>query len=184
MARAQAGDAAALAQLYVSFSDTVYRYIYYRVGGKSAAEDLCSEVFVRAVRRLPTFTWRGRDFGAWLVTIACNLVADHFSSARSRLEVTTGELVDSGEWERSVEDVALDRLRASDVSEALGGAPPPYAVGRVALGPRHLHKRNGTADAHRPQHSPRAPLPGTPAPRCGFRSPCSRDLVRALRLRG
>lgn len=99
--RAQAGEAEAFGRLYDQYSDTVYRYIYYRVGGKATAEDLTSETFLRALRRIGTFTWQGRDFGAWLVTIARNLVADHFKSSRFRLEVTTGEMLDANEVERS-----------------------------------------------------------------------------------
>ncbi|WP_374117255.1 sigma-70 family RNA polymerase sigma factor [Streptomyces sp. MNU76] len=123
MERAQAGDGVAFAQLYAAYCDTVYRYVYYRVGGKPTAEDLTSEVFVRAYARLDTFTWRGRDFGAWLVTIARNLVADHFASARFRLEVTTGELLDGNEVERSSEDMAVEALRDRGLAEALSRLP-------------------------------------------------------------
>lgn len=121
--RAQAGDGAAFAQLYTAYSDTVYRYLYYRVGGRPTAEDLTSEVFTRALQRLHTFTWRGRDFGAWLVTIARNLVADHFTSARFRLEVTTGEPLDSNDVERSPEDAAIESLRNTTLAEALNRLP-------------------------------------------------------------
>ena len=71
------------------------RYIYFRVGSHPLAEDLTSETFLRALRRITDFTWQGRDFGAWLVTIARNLVADHFKSGRYRLEITTGEVIDA-----------------------------------------------------------------------------------------
>ncbi len=108
--RAQAGETEAFGRLYDHYSDTVYRYIYYRVGGKATAEDLTSETFLRALRRIGTFTWQGRDFGAWLVTIARNLVADHFKSSRFRLEVTTGEMLDANEVERSPEDSVLESL--------------------------------------------------------------------------
>lgn len=121
--RAQAGDAAAFAELYAAYSDTVYRYVYYRVGGSPTAEDLTSEAFARAFQHLHTFTWRGRDFGAWLVTIARNLVADHFSSARFRLEVTTAEPGDGNEAERSPEDIAVEGLRNSGLAQALNRLP-------------------------------------------------------------
>lgn len=80
--------------LYDRYVDLVYRYIYFRVGAHQLAEDLTSETFLRALRRIGDFTWQGRDFGAWLVTIARNLVADHFKSGRYRLEIPTGELID------------------------------------------------------------------------------------------
>jgi RNA polymerase sigma-70 factor (ECF subfamily) len=117
--RAQDGDAEAFGRLYDQYSDTVYRYIYYRVGGKATAEDLTSETFLRALRRIGTFTWQGRDFGAWLVTIARNLVADHFKSSRFRLEVTTGEMLDANEVERSPEESVLESLSNAALLEAV-----------------------------------------------------------------
>jgi RNA polymerase sigma-70 factor (ECF subfamily) len=123
VARAQAGDGAAYAELYAAYSDMVYRYTYYRVGGRATAEDLTSEVFARAFQHLHTFTWRGRDFGAWLVTIARNLVADHFASARFRFEVTIGERLHSDEVERSSEEAAVERLRNRELAEALNRLP-------------------------------------------------------------
>ena len=93
--RARTGDTEAFAQLYDRYVDTIHRYVYYRVASRQLAEDLTSETFLRALRRIETFTWQGRDFGAWLVTIARNLVADHLKSSRFRLEVTTAEMVDS-----------------------------------------------------------------------------------------
>jgi RNA polymerase sigma-70 factor (ECF subfamily) len=94
--RAQEGDPNAFAELYDSYVDVVYRYIAYRVGNPTLAEDLTSETFMRALRRITSYTWQGRDFGAWLVTIARNLIADHFKSGRYRLEVATSDLVEAG----------------------------------------------------------------------------------------
>jgi RNA polymerase sigma-70 factor, ECF subfamily len=108
--QAQDGDGEAFGKLYDVYSDTVFRYIYYRVSNRSLAEDLTSETFLRALRRISTFTWQGRDFGAWLVTIARNLVADHFKSSRYRLEVSTGEMLDSDETEPSPEESVLASL--------------------------------------------------------------------------
>ncbi|MBV9025159.1 MAG: sigma-70 family RNA polymerase sigma factor [Streptomycetaceae bacterium] len=117
--RAQSGEAEAFGRLYDHYCDTVYRYIYYRVGSKATAEDLTSETFLRALRRIGTFTWQGRDFGAWLVTIARNLVADHFKSSRFRLEVTTGEMLDANEVERSPEDAVLESLSNEALLQAV-----------------------------------------------------------------
>jgi RNA polymerase sigma-70 factor (ECF subfamily) len=91
---AKTGDSDAFGTLYDRYVDLVYRYIYFRVGSHQLAEDLTSETFLRALRRIADFTWQGRDFGAWLVTIARNLVADHFKSGRYRLEIPTGEVID------------------------------------------------------------------------------------------
>jgi RNA polymerase sigma-70 factor, ECF subfamily len=117
--QAQEGSADAFGELYRIYCDTVFRYIYYRVSTRALAEDLTSETFVRALRRITTFSWQGRDFGAWLVTIARNLVADHFKSSRHRMEVSTGEMLDSNEVEASPEDSVLEHLSNEALLDAV-----------------------------------------------------------------
>ena len=101
--RAQAGDSAAFGLIYDRYVDTVFRFVYFRVGNRQLAEDLTSDTFLRALKRIGSFTWQGRDLGAWLVTIARNLVADHFKSGRYRLEVTTGDVLDADREDRGPE---------------------------------------------------------------------------------
>jgi len=117
--RARAGESDAFGVLYDRYVDLVYRFVYYRVGTHALAEDLTSETFLRALRRMSLFTWQGKDFGAWLVTIARNLVADHFKSSRFRLEVTTGEMLDANEVERSPEDSVLEQLSNAALLDAV-----------------------------------------------------------------
>jgi RNA polymerase sigma-70 factor (ECF subfamily) len=93
--RARDGEAEAFGVLYDRYVELVYRYIYYRVGSHAMAEDLTSETFLRAWRRMSDFNWQGKDFGAWLVTIARNLVVDHFKSSRHRLEISMPDLFES-----------------------------------------------------------------------------------------
>jgi RNA polymerase sigma-70 factor (ECF subfamily) len=101
--RAQAGEAEAFGLIYDRYVDTVFRFVYFRVGNRQLAEDLTAETFLRALRRIGSFTWQGRDLGAWLVTIARNLVADHFKSGRYRLEVTIGDVLDADSEDRGPE---------------------------------------------------------------------------------
>jgi RNA polymerase sigma-70 factor (ECF subfamily) len=89
---AQQGDTEAFAQLYDRYVDTVFRYVLFRVGDRELAEDVTSETFLRALRRIGSVSYQGRDVGAWFVTIARNLVLDHVKSSRFRLEVTTAEV--------------------------------------------------------------------------------------------
>lgn len=101
--RAQSGEAEAFGLLYDRYVDTVFKFIYFRVGNRQLAEDLTSDTFLRALKRIGSFTWQGRDLGAWLVTIARNLVADHFKSGRYRLEVATGDVLDADKEDRGPE---------------------------------------------------------------------------------
>jgi RNA polymerase sigma-70 factor (ECF subfamily) len=101
--RAQAGDSEAFGLIYDRYVDAVFRFIYFRVGNRQLAEDLTADTFLRALKRIGSFTWQGRDLGAWLVTIARNLVADHFKSGRYRLEVTTSDVLDADREDRGPE---------------------------------------------------------------------------------
>src|SRR5690606_41213663 len=80
---AKTGDSDAFGTLYDRYVDLVYRYIYFRVGSHPLAGDLTSATFLRARRRVTDFSWQGRDFGAWRVTIARNLVPDRLKASRS-----------------------------------------------------------------------------------------------------
>jgi RNA polymerase sigma-70 factor (ECF subfamily) len=115
---ARAGDTEAFGQLYDRYHLAVYRFVYYRVGSVALAEDLASETFFRALRSMSSFRWQGRDFGAWLMTIARNLTTDHYKAGRTRLERTTEDM--------SLHDAATEgpepAVLASLTNEALLGA--------------------------------------------------------------
>lgn len=104
---AQHGDQDAFGRLYDRYVDVVFRYVLFRVSDRSLAEDLTSETFLRALRRISTVSYQGRDVGAWFVTIARNLVLDHVKSSRYRLEVATAEIVESRSIDRGPEHQVL-----------------------------------------------------------------------------
>ncbi|MGB9378249.1 MAG: sigma-70 family RNA polymerase sigma factor [Mycobacteriales bacterium] len=119
VSRAQAGDPDAFAELYDMYVDTVFRYVHFRAGTRTQAEDLTSETFVRALRRITSVSWQGRDFGAWLITIARNLIADHYKSARYRLEISTADMVDADRAEDGPEDAVLDAMSSATLIDAV-----------------------------------------------------------------
>jgi RNA polymerase sigma-70 factor (ECF subfamily) len=89
---ARTGDTEAFGLLYDHYNGAVYRFLYYRTRSQTLAEDLTSETFFRALRSMTGFRWQGKDFGAWLMTIARNLATDHFKAGRTRLELTTEDM--------------------------------------------------------------------------------------------
>jgi RNA polymerase sigma-70 factor, ECF subfamily len=89
---ARGGDSEAFGQLYDHYQGSVYRFVFYRTRSQTLAEDLTSETFLRALRNMGGFRWQGKDFGAWLMTIARNLCTDHFKAGRTRLELTTEDM--------------------------------------------------------------------------------------------
>jgi RNA polymerase sigma-70 factor (TIGR02952 family) len=113
--RAQAGEAEAFGQLYDRYADMVFRYLYHRVSDRQTAEDFTSETFVRALRRIDSLSFQGRDVGAWLVTIARNIVRDHVKSSRFRLEVTTADMRDADRVTAGPEDAVLQGLTNAEL---------------------------------------------------------------------
>jgi len=116
---AQGGDGQAFGQLYDRYVDTVFRFIYYRVNDRGLAEDFTSETFLRALRRISTISYQGRDIGAWFITIARNIVLDHVKSARYRLEITTGDTIEGGTAAPSPESAVLDALSSDRLMAAV-----------------------------------------------------------------
>ncbi len=84
----------AFGDLFDRYYDIVFRYVLFRTSDRSLAEDLTQETFVRALRRISSVSYQGRDIGAWFVTIARNLIFDHVKSSRYRLEQTTNEIIE------------------------------------------------------------------------------------------
>lgn len=131
IAAAQAGDGSALAEIWRLNQPTVYRYILRRVDGDRAlAEDITQETFLRVYTKLHTFQWAGRAFDAWLVTIARNLVIDHYKRKSTHLEVPVDFLDELALYdtyaEPSAEELALMRLTAGPVRDALSRLLPQW----------------------------------------------------------
>lgn len=89
--RAQKGDVDVISSLYEHYNLSVFRYLYYRVGDRQAAEDLTSEVFIRMLRFLSGFHPPSSSFQAWLFQIARNLAADHFRGKNAHQHVELEE---------------------------------------------------------------------------------------------
>jgi RNA polymerase sigma-70 factor (ECF subfamily) len=82
-------DRACFADVYERYFELVYGYIARRVRERAATEDLTSEVFRKALANIDRFKWTGAPFGAWLLRIAANLIADR--ARRDAREETNAE---------------------------------------------------------------------------------------------
>ena len=121
---AQTGDAEAFGRLYDRYVEMVHRYAYARLGDRTLAEDVTSETFLRALRRIGTVSYRGRDVGAWFVTIARNIVLDHVKSGRARYEVTTGDPRDTDRATDGPEGAVLARLTSEELLRCIRQLAP------------------------------------------------------------
>lgn len=81
--QAQAGSAEAFGQLYDAYMERIYRFIYFRVEDQQTAEDITSQVFLRAWNNLDRFRLGRTPYLAWLYTIAHNAVIDHYRTRKA-----------------------------------------------------------------------------------------------------
>jgi len=121
---ARTGDADAFGMLFDHYHGSVYRFLFHRTRSTTLAEDLTSETFFRALRSMSSFRWQGKDFGAWLMTIARNLCMDHFKAGRTRLEMTTEDMgLHDDSTTEGPEDAVLTSLTNEVLLEALTELP-------------------------------------------------------------
>lgn len=75
---AKSGDKQAMAALYQQHVQAIYRYVMARVNDTHVAEDITSDVFVRALETLPHYEQQGIPFLGWLYRIASGKIVDHY----------------------------------------------------------------------------------------------------------
>lgn len=64
--------------MYDAYMPKVYRYVNYRTGNASVAEDITSDVFEKALKHFDSYQEEKASQSTWLLTIARNTITDHF----------------------------------------------------------------------------------------------------------
>jgi len=68
---------------YKQFRDKIYNYFLYRTGfNRDLAEDLTSEVFIKALKNFDSFD-ESKKFQSWIFTIAHNHLVNHYKASKS-----------------------------------------------------------------------------------------------------
>jgi len=84
------GDRGAVERFFNDYFDTLYRFVFYRLGGDHhMTEEVIQEVLVSVMKNIGSY--RGEaSFHTWITTVAKNRLADHgrARAARRKLEVS------------------------------------------------------------------------------------------------
>jgi RNA polymerase sigma-70 factor (ECF subfamily) len=115
--RAKEGDAGALAYLFETHFERVYRYAFARLRDRAEAEDLTQQVFERMIRSIRGYEPRGAPFVSWLFRIAHNMLVDRVRRARTEERSYASAAADFDFVDP--EERALTQLEAGDVAELL-----------------------------------------------------------------
>ncbi|MFH1169299.1 MAG: sigma-70 family RNA polymerase sigma factor [Chloroflexota bacterium] len=114
------GDFEAFGELYSTYLDRIYRYVYYQVRDRMLAEDLTEEIFVKAWEAIGKFKPEKLAFSAWLYRIAHNHVIDYYRTRRQHLQLDE-EMPDKG---RSLEQELEETLMQQELSSLLNCLSP------------------------------------------------------------
>lgn len=115
---ATSGDGRAFGLLWERLSPLVAGYL--RGRGASEPDDLTSDVFLAAFRRMGRFDGDGAAFRRWVFTIAHHRLVDDLRRRRSRGVSVPYEPDADPRSSVSAEDVALDGLGDGEVGRLLG----------------------------------------------------------------
>lgn len=101
-------DKQAFQTLYQENLNPIYRYVYSKVRNREEAEDLTSQVFIKAVRHID----HGRNAQStrnWLFQVARTTIADYWRSFYRTGASSLDALVEAG-WEGPVENEEKDKF--------------------------------------------------------------------------
>lgn len=114
-----------LDDIYVTYVPAIYRFIYARVGNREEAEDLTSQVFLKALRGMDEAR-DAQSIQGWLFQVARTTIADHWR-AFYKLHVGSLDTLIAAGWEAPIGDPALPsgdvEARAQQILQLL---PPRY----------------------------------------------------------
>lgn len=115
---AQRGDREAFARLYEANAERVYRYVLSRTGESADAEDITSEVFIRAMKALPSYRPTRVPLIAWLFRIAHNESINYIKKRARRGETPIQDTLTAS---HDPAEAALSHVAYSEVLLAMSG---------------------------------------------------------------
>jgi len=92
----QNGNREDFGKIYDIYFAKIYRFVYYRTSHKETAEDLTSDIFIKAFAALKTFDPEKGSFAAWIFRIARNKIIDFYRTKKTNQDIS-GLQLKSGE---------------------------------------------------------------------------------------
>ena len=119
-------DAERMQRLYEDNLHVIYRFIYSKVGNREEAEDLTSQVFIKAVRSIDN-SRDAASIQSWLFQVARTTIADHWRSFYQLRAHSLDDLLEAG-WEGPTESEPPPRIAVSQdrVARILDHLPDHY----------------------------------------------------------
>lgn len=118
-------DPKAFAVLFDTYWDAIFKFCYYQIGDWHQAEDLASEIFVKALANLAHFdpSLSGSTFRAWLYGIARNTVVSSYRQSARRPAITLDDEPEHAAQGASIEELIIEAERHAELRELLDRLP-------------------------------------------------------------
>jgi RNA polymerase sigma-70 factor (ECF subfamily) len=104
----------AFAKLYDHYYPRIFGYVLRRIANLEAAQDITSETFFKALKKLWQFRWRNVSFSAWLYRIATNEINQYFRRAEHKKSASLEELQEQGFEPISPHDLESELIEAHE----------------------------------------------------------------------
>lgn len=114
----------AFSKLYEFYLPKIFRYVLNRVGNKDVAEDITSQTFLKALKKLNTFD-ETKPFGGWLYTIAHNNIIDFYRQNR-KYTISIESIEAFLESDKNTEDRAKKAEMTKKILDVLRSLPAAY----------------------------------------------------------
>jgi len=126
--QAVSGDTQAFGLLYERYAAGIFRFLCAQLPDQFEAEDLTSEVFLRAWRSLPRYRERGNPFSAYLFRIARNAVIDYRRKANERRSSSLQQVSEIPDGRISPVDYVSNLQDHQKLREILDELREPYRI--------------------------------------------------------
>jgi len=120
LSRVQAGDTTAFGLLYDAYIEDIYRFVSYRVQKKEMAEDLTSQIFLKALENISSYKEKKGSFRTWLYQITRNCIIDFYRQNKTTESI---EDVVISDHEKNKEQIETN-LMYSDIQKYLQKLTP------------------------------------------------------------
>lgn len=102
----------------------VYGYVYMRTSrDKSLAEDIVSEIFLKAIENFDKFDPKKGSFKSWIFQITRNYLIDFFRSNRNKSNTSIDELANELKDSKDTQSIAQNEIEKTIIKETIEALP-------------------------------------------------------------
>lgn len=83
----QKGETEKFGLIYDKYVKQLYNFIYYKTFHKETAEDILSQVFLKALNKINNYDPKIGSFSSWIYKIARNQIIDHYRTKKTNINI-------------------------------------------------------------------------------------------------